>query len=117
MRSTEAVIELYECPPLRARITTHQCALNRECSARANSQRRLHKARGDTFGRRECADCPGVLAFAQKSGTTPMTLSERALRGAHDAAEALRRRTCMIPERQTFSLRGEDLASLLGRAF
>ena len=116
MRSTEAVIELYECPPLRARITAHQCALNQMCSARANSQRRLHKARGDTFGRRECADCPGVLAFAQKSGSPPVALSPNALRGAHEAAEAVRRRTCMVPERQTYS-RGEELASLLGRSF
>ena len=113
----EPVIELYECHPLRARITAGQCALNRECAARANSPRRLHKARGDTFGRRECADCPGVLAFAQKAGSKPIRLSAEKLRGAHEEADAVRRRTCMVPERPTYSLRREDLSSLLGSGY
>jgi hypothetical protein len=113
----EPVIELYECHPLRARITAGQCALNRECAARANSPRRLHKARGDTFGRRECADCPGVLAFARKTGSEPIRLSAAKLRGAHEEADALRRRTCMVPERSAYGLRREDLSSLLGSGY
>ena len=113
----EPVFELYECPKLRARITAKQCSLNRECTASANAQRRLHKARHDTFGRRECVGCPGVLWFAKQSGQAPIKLSQKALKTAHEQTEQVRRRTSFtLPERSFLPLRREDLASLLGRS-
>ena len=113
----EPVITLYECPPLRASITKDQCALNRQRAQIAAAPRRLHKAReevqrGPTH--RECSSCPGVMWYVEQDGRAPRTLHSADIIAAHIQGEELRRRTCAVPERASYSLKREDVASLLG---
>ena len=113
----EPVITLYDCPPLRARITACQCELNRARASVAAAPRRLHKARDDVKrapGHRECANCPGVHWYAQQNGNTPRKLRTSDIIAAHVKSDELRRRTSAVPERNTYSLRRDDVASLLG---
>jgi hypothetical protein len=113
----EPVITLYDCPPLRARITACQCALNRSRAAQPSAPRRLHKARDDVKrspGHRECANCPGVQWYAQQRGAAPRKLRASDIIAAHLKGDEIRRRTSAVPERNSYSLRREDVASLLG---
>jgi hypothetical protein len=70
---------LWECPPLKARITRHQCAINQ---ARARNDA-LPKRRGGFAeaslppGRHECLTCPGVGWWASRTGSAPVTVLAR----------------------------------------
>jgi hypothetical protein len=69
------VVELYECRPLRARLTERGCA--------ANAERYLRATKAvDTEGiierekLRECDGCPGVLALARGARRVTVTRTE-----------------------------------------
>ena len=65
----ESLITLYECPPLRARLSAHQCALNRARAAAPPAPRRWHRSIADAVAAappRECENCRGVLWFAEQ---------------------------------------------------
>ena len=85
----ETTFTLYECPPLRARLTKRQCAANR---ARANGERegRMRSPKGSLTldwppGRPECVGCAGVEAFTHREGCAPVTVR------SSDLVEHLRR--------------------------
>lgn len=91
----EPTFTLYECPPLRARITSRQCAANR---ARANGEKdtRARSPRGSLTldwppGRQECAGCAGVEAWANRVGCGPTTVSATELIDQLRRNEAQRR--------------------------
>ena len=116
----DSTIELYECPPLRARMTSQQCACNRARAAAPLARRRLHKALDDVSrpGRRECAKCPGVLWWAQQTGHGPTTLhTDEIARGIALKEEQRRRLACVplqiAPRRSEYS---DEIASLLRSA-
>jgi hypothetical protein len=55
-----------------------------------------------------------VLWFAEQSGRGPQDLATSELVQAHAQAEERRRRTRAVPESNSYSLRMEDVAELLG---
>lgn len=76
---TSAVVELYDCAPLEARITTFGCAANRErarfaLEAQPPSLRSAisHEMAAALSGVEACLSCPGVLALA--AGARPNEL-------------------------------------------
>ena len=117
----ESVIELYECPPLRARMTAAQCACNRARAEGPHMRRRLHKALAESSrpARSECAKCPGVLWWAKHTGQGPKTLyAEEVARGIA-VKEEQRRRLAGVPLHPVASRRAEyadEIATLLRSA-
>jgi hypothetical protein len=116
----ESTIELYDCPPLRARMTAKQCECNRVRAAAPRTRRRLHKALDDLSqpGRRECAKCPGILWWAEHLGKGPKTLyTEEIARGIALKEEQRRRLACVplqiSPRRSEYA---DEIASLLRSA-
>jgi hypothetical protein len=85
----KASITLWKCPPLRARISQHQCALNR---ARA-------EASGDplTQGPAQCVGCRGLEWWAEQTGEQPRSVEVRELAREHALKDALRRRLGGLP--------------------
>lgn len=115
----EPTFELYDCPPLRARMTSEHCSANRARALAPCARRRLHKALDDDArpGRKECANCPGVLFFAKQTGRGPhMRHPEEIARGLAFKEEQ-RRRLAGVPL-ELASRRGEyadELAGMLRR--
>jgi hypothetical protein len=117
----DSVIELYECPPLRARMTAAQCHCNRARAEGPRTRRRLHKALSETStpGRSECVHCPGVLWWARHTGNGPKTLYAEEIARGIALKEEQRRRLAGVPLLQLSSRRvdcSDEIASLLRSA-
>jgi hypothetical protein len=111
----DPVITLYQCPPLRARITTRQCATNRARARSASREpRRLEKSSALPAGPRECLKCRGVLWFREQSGLAPQALITAELMAARAAGEKRARQAPAAAERAEYPLRLEDVSQLLG---
>src|SRR5262245_17069693 len=95
----QSTILLYECPPLRARMTSQQCDANRTRAASPCARRRLHKSRDEDARpeRKECAQCQGVLWWAKHTGRGPKTLCSTAVQRGIAEKEALRKRLAGVP--------------------
>lgn len=80
--------ELWECPPLRARITHRQCAFN-QARARADGGSRFTNDLPP--GRHECLSCPGLRWWASRPGQAPLRLRAAEVLDEMRRKEALRR--------------------------
>lgn len=83
--------QLWDCPPLHARITRRQCLVN-QARARAGAETRSPRGFAEGSlppGRQECLTCPGVRWWASRTGRTPLIVRTR------DVLEDLRRREAM----------------------
>jgi len=117
----ESVIELYECPPLRARMTAAQCDCNRARAGGPQTRRRLHKALAESArpARSECAKCPGVLWWAQHTGHAPKKLHAEEVARGIAVKEEQRRRLAGVPLLQVAPRRSEyadEIATMLRSA-
>ena len=92
------VIEQWECPPLKAKLSRRQCAVNRRLVAEGqaagadydfvNSGERPQAV----IRLRECLSCRGVVWWACKTGRGPVSISVAALREQHQKAADQRKR-------------------------
>ncbi|HTY16577.1 MAG TPA: hypothetical protein VMH82_02500 [Myxococcota bacterium] len=94
MKST---IEQWECPPLRAKLSKHQCERNRrtvaEAQASAGSYDFANNERPMPILRlQECIGCRGVVWWAHRTGRGPVSISIAALREQHLRATVQRKR-------------------------
>ena len=81
---------LWECPPLRARMTRRQCTVNQ---ARAQDTRPRDFTGGSLLpGRQECLACQGIEWWADRTGNAPLTVLARDLVRELRSKEELRRR-------------------------
>lgn len=81
---------LWECPPLRARMTRRQCAVN-QLRARTPSVRGF--ANGNLLpGRQECFACQGIEWWAERTGHAPLEVAARDVLVELRRKEELRRR-------------------------
>jgi hypothetical protein len=85
----EASITLWKCPPLRARISQRQCALNR--SRAETSEDPLAQ------GPAQCIGCRGLEWWAEQTGELPWQLEAREVARQHALKDALRRRLGGLP--------------------
>lgn len=86
----ETDFELWECPPLRARITHRQCAVN-QARARSDGSRGSRFANDLPPGRHECLSCPGLHWWATRTGQVPLKLRAAEVLADMRRKEALRR--------------------------
>jgi len=81
---------LWECPPLRARMTRRQCAVN-QLRARTPASRGF--VDGNSMpGRQECFACKGIEWWAKSTGHVPLTVAARDVLLQLHQKEELRRR-------------------------
>lgn len=83
--------QLWDCPPLHARITRRQCLVN-QARARAGAENKAPRGFAEGAlppGRQECLTCPGVRWWANRTGRAPLILRAR------DVLEDLRRREAL----------------------
>jgi hypothetical protein len=91
-------IEQWECPPLRARISLEQCALNRRLVR--GSREKRSPGPGLDFEEpamveirlRECLNCKGVAWWSEQTGRGPRRVSTAKLIADHSRSEERRRR-------------------------
>jgi len=86
----ETDFELWDCPPLRARITQRQCAFN-QARARGAAGRGSRFTNDLPPGRHECVECPGLRWWATLSGQAPLRLRAAEVLAEMRRKEALRR--------------------------
>ena len=86
----EACITLWNCPPLRARISQRQCALNRARAGAGDS--RLPALHDPGQGPIQCVGCRGVEWWAEQTGEAPRQVATPDLVRQHAEKEAQRRR-------------------------
>jgi hypothetical protein len=94
--SMDSSFTLWECPPLKARITGRQCAANRaRCQEGPRSSQGTSRDMLETSwhaGRPECTACQGVSWWAERTGRAPQVLFTSQVVQELEAKEALRRR-------------------------
>jgi hypothetical protein len=87
---------LWECPPLKARITSRQCAANRaRCEEGPRSSQGTPRDILETSwhaGRPECVACQGVVWWAKQNGREPQVLFTSQVVEELGQREALRRK-------------------------
>jgi hypothetical protein len=102
----EPSFTLWECPPLRARLTRRQCAFNR---ARAEQpipgSARRFDASALTVGRQECLTCQGVTWWAERTGRGPTEVLAIEVREELERKDAQRRRMGGVEEGPAFAER------------
>jgi hypothetical protein len=96
--SARIEIEQWECPPLRAKLSLRQCALNRRL-VNASSEKRSPGPRLDVeepamveIRLRECLSCKGVVWWSEQTGRGPRRISTAKLIADHSRSEKRRRR-------------------------
>jgi hypothetical protein len=94
-----ATIEQWECPPLRARLSRAQCALNRRRAIASRDARRrrptLKLGEEPTIAEirlRECLNCKGVAWWAEQMGRGPRRISADEVVADHVRGEERRAR-------------------------
>jgi hypothetical protein len=94
--SMDTSFTLWECPPLKARITGRQCAANRaRCEEGPRSSQGASRDILETSwhaGRPECTACQGVAWWAERLGRAPQVLFTSQVVEELEQREALRRR-------------------------
>jgi hypothetical protein len=87
---------LWECPPLKARITSRQCAANRaRCEEGPRSSQGTPRDVLETSwhaGRPECVACQGVAWWAKQNGREPQVLFTSQVVEELEQREAQRRK-------------------------
>jgi hypothetical protein len=95
MSASDVGLELWECPPLHARLSRSQCASNRARACTPNDPRQ-HVAIGEAqeyaLRLRECTTCKGVGWWAKETGRGPLVISREQILTNHLRDEARRRR-------------------------
>jgi hypothetical protein len=86
----QEIFTLWECPPLRARMTRRQCGLN-QMRARSPSPRGFADG-GVPPGRVECIACRGIEWWSEQTGRAPLEVAASDLLVELRRKEALRRR-------------------------
>ncbi len=96
----KTTITLWECPPLRARLSRTQCERNRARAAAGGAGWRsaLSKLDDVPLGPSECLRCPGVDWWAERGRPPREVLPSEILR-EHRQKEALRCRLAGRPDR------------------
>jgi hypothetical protein len=94
--SMDPSFTLWDCPPLKARITGRQCAANRaRCEEGPRSSVGASRDVLETSwhaGRPECTACQGVAWWAERLGKQPQVLFTSKVLSDLEQKEALRRR-------------------------
>jgi hypothetical protein len=86
---------LWECPPLCARITQRQCAVNRARARVPIGEAFRAREPGSpalAIGRIECLSCRGVKWWAERTGRRPFEVNVRRIRRELLEREERRRR-------------------------
>jgi hypothetical protein len=94
--SMDTSFTLWDCPPLKARITGRQCAANRaRCEEGPRSSQGASRDILETSwhaGRPECTACQGVAWWAKQTGREPQVLFTSQVVESLEKKDALRRR-------------------------
>jgi hypothetical protein len=91
-------IEQWECPPLRARLSSEQCNRNRRLVRESRGARGsrpgldVEEATMVEIRLRECLNCRGVVWWSEQTGRGPRTISTEKIAADHSRSEERRRR-------------------------